>query len=682
MSNRRFALLPSLLLALPLACTAAACSSDPPDRDEDSGIIIETDGGIGPQDSGEIEEDAAVIEDAGHQDAGQDAGDDDASQPAEDAGACLDECAAGETTGCLIFDVEVTSTWPADGAAGVPVTTAVAVNFNQGMFPNSLKALGDPTVTKDYNVTLSRKDTGTPVAVVKNDSTDKTSFIYRPNSPLDPQTEYQMVIRGGGCTNGTNEAVRSQNDTKMREDYVFTFTTGDAEAQPEEVKVLSITPANGAQNVSNTTDVVVTFNQPIQTATLFPVPEGQGASPKTQGTFWLSDSASYLFPEAGTLTFAEDMKSATFRLKAPLKGGRTYYAGVKGCADLANPANGKCVRGLSGGRMGDDFGSSFVVAAAAEGSISELISTALALPSDSDKAPVNTRITGALMTYYRDVKDNEGFFIQREETVDGVKKQVGIYVNTLGKAPLIPVWPMYHKEGSGWVGDDIVPVPEEEWESFAGYPTINLNVSELGVLKGMPYISTDGFPDMARVGDAEDDLTVRNVLSSGIVPVFSRAKLQAMTDAGETELYKKLLVTDEHLGTLVLLDGMIGCVDTCNHQDSPENVWLDLRWGIPNESTGTLIDSIHKIRVLLSQEQMGLLGIQKISGTAQKHVRILAPVQKRTFSKEPLLYVKPYKISSIECDAQDVCTAVSRTAAELDAAPELVRDIALVKDSE
>ena len=687
MSTRRSSLAAALLLALPLTGTAA-CSSDPPERpDEDSGIIVPADGGTEPKDAGDDpgpgpgEDDAALPYDAGHSDAGQPR--EDAGETGTDAGACLEECAGGETLNCLTFDVEVTSTWPADGASGVPVTSSVVVNFNQGMFPNSLKAIGDPSSDKDYNVVLSKKGSAAPVAVVKENSTDKTSFVYRPNSPLEPLTEYQMVLRGGGCTNGTNEAVRSQNDTKMREDYVFSFVTGAADAEAEELKVTSVTPADGADGVLNTTDVVVTFNQPIQTSTLFPVPDGQGANPKQQGTFWVSGSSSYLFPEPGTLTFSEDMTSAAFRLAAPLKGGKTYYVGVKGCADLSNPANGKCVRAVSGGRMGSDFGSSFTTAEAAAGTISGLISTALALPSDSDKASVNIRITDALMTYYRDVKGNEGFFIQREETVDGVKKQVGIYVNTLDKAPLIPVWPMYHKEGSGWVGDDYVQVLPEEWEFFAGYPSIQLDVSELSVVKGMPYVSTDGYPVMKRSGSEEDDLSIGEVIASGIVPVFSRAKLQAMSDAGETELYKKLLVTEEHLGTLVLLDGMIGCVDTCNHQNSLDSIWFDLRWGIPNDS-GSLIDSFHKIRVLLSQEQMELLGLRKVSGTAQKHVRILAPVQKSTFSKEPLLYVKPYKISSMECGEEENadCAVVPRTAAELDAQPELMRDIALVKDSD
>ena len=95
---------------------------------------------------------------------------------------------------------------------------------------------------------------------------------------------------------------------------------------------------------------------------------------------------------------------------------------------------------------------------------------------------------------------------------------------------------------------------------------------------------------------------------------------------------------------------------------------------------------MRKVRLLLSTDQMDLLGLTKTTEVDQATLRVLAPLQKGKFNDEQLLYVQPTKISSIECvpsqsGATETCGAVARSAAELDADPELMRDVVRVEEA-
>ncbi len=639
--------IPSALFFLILLClfAAPACS------ESESGDPVESDASVAPPN-----EDAQITPEP------------DASEPEPDSGEPDSEPDSGDIDDPddeVIYDVEVVSTWPADGDTDVPLTASIAITFNQAMFPNSLTAAASNSDDRDHNVVLRAEGSGAAVAVTKKDGTDKITFIYTPNSPLSAETTYTLTIRGGGDETEQNDAARSQRRTRMAEDFSFSFTTASADAALEALEVTSITPADGSVDVSNTTQITVTFNQPIQAATLYLVPEGQGANPKAQGTFWVSDSASFLFPEPGTLTVADDLTSATFALKAgqALDSGTAWYVGIKGCADTVNPANSPCLRALSGARLEDDFTASFTTAGARLGTISELYDLAAGLSGNDASVATNLRIEGATMTYYRDVTNNEGFFIQRAEEVDGASRQVGIYVNTIGRYPMIPVWPMFQTASGSWMSDEDPIVAEDERAVFASYPVIDIEVTSIGTSDGMAFVKTDGFPTMSKTGER----SISDILAAGEVTVINNAN--------------KLQVTDDLLGTLVMVEGKARYT---GKQSSNDRVWFDLRWGDP--IGGTIYDQVRKVRLLLSTDQMDLLGLRKATDVDQATLRVLAPLQKGKFNDEQLLYVQPRKISSIECvpsqsGATETCGALSRSAAELDADPELMRDVVRVEEA-
>lgn len=601
----------------------------------------------------------------------------DSSEPEPDAGDSDPDSGLPDPDE-VIFDVEVVSTWPTAGAREVPITASISITFNQPMFPNSLTAASSNGDDRDHNVALRCGNSETPIAVTKRDSADKTTFVYAPNAPLPAESACKLRIRGGGDEVEMNDAARSQRRTRMAEDFEFTFTTAAEGVQPEALAVTSISPANGSTDVANTTAIRVTFNQPIQSSSLYLVPAGQGAKPKEQGTFWVSDSASFLFPEPGTLTLNGEMTEATFTLMpgAALASGKAYHVGLKGCADTQNPANSPCVRALSGARLEDDFTASFVTASAQVATISALYDLAAGLESDGESVATSLRIQGATMTYYRDVSNNEGFFIQRAEEVAGEERLVGIYVNTLGRYPSIPVWPMFQVSSGSWMGDGDTIVLEEELDAFAGYPVIDLEVTSVGTYEGMAYVKTDGYPKMSRA-EGMADRSIADLIAKGEVAMFSRAQLEALHAAGEGELYKKVVIGEEHLGRLVMVEGKARWT---GKQNNANRVWFDLRWGM-NASGGAIVDNIHKLRVLLTQAQMDLLGLQRITDVDQATLRVLAPLQKGDFNEEALFYVRPNKISSAECDASGMsCTAIVRTAAELDATPELMRDVVRIAE--
>ncbi len=659
-----FAFLLTCLLTLAACADGARSDAEPSDASqvlpgEDAQVPLPDAASDGGGDDGGSADDAGAAPDAGDPD----------PDPEPDSG----EIDPGE----VVYDVEVASTWPAADAREVPVTASISVTFNQAMFPNSLTAAASNADDRDHNVVLAPQGSRiTPVAVTKRDSSDKFTFVYTPNAPLAAKTTYTLTIRGGGDEAEENDAARSQRRTRMAEDFEFSFTTASADAPPTALTVTSISPADGSAEVDNATRVTVSFNQPIQSATLYLVPEGQGADPKRQGTFWVSDSPSFLFPEPGTLTLNGEMTAATFALApgSALQGGTTYYVGVKGCADTPNPANSPCLRALSGARLEEDFTAAFTTRRAPAATIGALYELAATLESDSASVATNLRIEGATMTYYRDVSDNEGFFMQRQEMAGGEEKTVGIYVNTLGKHPPIPVWPMF-ESAQGWTSDGEALVEDGERALFAGYPVIDIDVTSVGTYQGMAYVKTDGYPAMRRVEGAADR-TLADLLGAGEVATFSRAELEALQAAGAGELYKKVVVGEEHLGRLVMVEGKARYTGSSN---SNSRIWFDLRWGT-NASGDVIVDNIHKVRLLLTQAQMDLLGLQRVTNVDQATLRVLAPLQKGAFNKEELFYVQPAKISSVECTASqsgksETCGARARTPAEIEADPELMRDV-------
>lgn len=132
----------------------------------------------------------------------------------------------------------VLSTYPADGATGVPRNATVVIEFSMGMDnASTYAAFGiEPLVTPDIDFN------GIVMEVQFTDG-------------LAASTTYTVTIDGSAAAWGPGET--------MGEDYVFSFTTGAAEDNTPP-SILSYSPANGATGVNpEVGEIVITFSEPI-----------------------------------------------------------------------------------------------------------------------------------------------------------------------------------------------------------------------------------------------------------------------------------------------------------------------------------------------------------------------------------------------------------------------------------
>lgn len=134
----------------------------------------------------------------------------------------------------------VQTTAPANGATEVAVNTNITIQFDQ-----AVTATGDwfaivCGVSGTFNISSSN---------VTPTTGDGISYA------LDPSVDLQV---GETCTVTVFAAnVTSIGGTPMTADYVFSFTT---ETPPT---VTATNPANGATGVANSTDIVITFDEPV-----------------------------------------------------------------------------------------------------------------------------------------------------------------------------------------------------------------------------------------------------------------------------------------------------------------------------------------------------------------------------------------------------------------------------------
>jgi len=132
----------------------------------------------------------------------------------------------------------VLSTYPANGATGVPRNATVVVEFSMLMDNASTYAAFGiaPFVTPDIEF-------------------DGIVMEVQFTDGLAASTTYTVTIDGSAAAEGPGET--------MGEDYVFSFTTGAAEDNTPP-SILSYSPANGATGVNPEVGaIVITFSEPI-----------------------------------------------------------------------------------------------------------------------------------------------------------------------------------------------------------------------------------------------------------------------------------------------------------------------------------------------------------------------------------------------------------------------------------
>ncbi|HEV2828227.1 MAG TPA: Ig-like domain-containing protein [Pyrinomonadaceae bacterium] len=192
----------------------------------------------------------------------------------------------------------VVSTTPVNGATNVPVSSNVVINFSE-------------SVSATASAFSIQCPTGSPQTFTQSAS-PSSSFTLTPTSPLP----FNTVCTVTTTANQITDTDISDPPDQMAADHVFSFTTANpVDTAPT---VSNTTPANGATNVSVSSNVVIDFSESVTaTASAFNIqcPTGspqtfaQSGSPNT--TFTLNPTADLPYSTTCTVTVTASQISDT-----------------------------------------------------------------------------------------------------------------------------------------------------------------------------------------------------------------------------------------------------------------------------------------------------------------------------------------------------------------------------------
>jgi uncharacterized protein (TIGR03437 family) len=220
------------------------------------------------------------------------------------------------TTGAVsnVTPPVVISTAPASGASGIPITTNLAATFSEAI---------NPLTVNTATFTLSQG--GAPVSGTVNYS--GVTAVFAPAVTLFANATYLATLTTG---------VTDLSGNTLAANYTWTFTTAPTVIiVPVFPVVISTMPVSGATAVTVSTNVVATFNEPMNPLTI------------STSTFLLQQGTTTV---PGTVTYANN--SATFRPLVNLAPNTKYTAGLAGS-----------VADLSGNTLGTSYTWSFTTGA-------------------------------------------------------------------------------------------------------------------------------------------------------------------------------------------------------------------------------------------------------------------------------------------------------------------------------
>ncbi|HYI93632.1 MAG TPA: DUF4082 domain-containing protein [Bryobacteraceae bacterium] len=141
--------------------------------------------------------------------------------------------------------LNLSSTTPANNATGIALNSPVSATFNN--------ALNTATITSS---TFTLKNAGGTAIPGTYNVTGSTATLT-PSSPFAASTTYTATLTTG---------VSDTNGTALTADYIWSFTTAGVDTTPP--TVTSVTPANGATGVSQSTTVTATFSETMDATTI------------------------------------------------------------------------------------------------------------------------------------------------------------------------------------------------------------------------------------------------------------------------------------------------------------------------------------------------------------------------------------------------------------------------------
>jgi hypothetical protein len=165
--------------------------------------------------------------------------------------------------------------YPADKANTVAVNPIISV---------TLKSAQDTAVLKSATLTLQEGTTSITGTVSYSGAT----INFTPSADLKPETQYTATIR---TSPGEN---KSKGD-----EHSWTFTTGKGRDDSAKLAVVSVTPVDGATNVTTEVQLVITFNKLLTSAVTnsFAIKLSKGATTVT-GTVKYSGMTATFVPSS------------------------------------------------------------------------------------------------------------------------------------------------------------------------------------------------------------------------------------------------------------------------------------------------------------------------------------------------------------------------------------------------
>jgi LmbE family N-acetylglucosaminyl deacetylase len=209
----------------------------------------------------------------------------------------------------------VSSATPADGATGVDPATNVSATFSEPIAPESVTS--SSFVLRDGNGN----------AVNASVSANGSTATLQPSVNLQPGTTYTATLLSG------SGGIKDQAGNALASNFSWSFTTLTPDTTPP--TVVSVTPANGAANVSLGTSVSATFSEGIQAASV------------TGTTFVLRNANG----NAVTASVSASGATATLQPSTSLQPGTTYTG------TLVGGSGG--IKDSAGNALGSDFTWSF-----------------------------------------------------------------------------------------------------------------------------------------------------------------------------------------------------------------------------------------------------------------------------------------------------------------------------------
>lgn len=142
--------------------------------------------------------------------------------------------------------------YPVSGSDAIPVTAKITLTFDQAIYQKNGGTISSSYLTDSVLGLRRDSSSGTQVPFAASLSSDRKTITLTPKSNLSTSTRYYVILQDNSLTNTDNISNAGQT---------YTFTTANTSTL-----VPVINPASGSSAVRTSTDLVLTFDSPVYTA--------------------------------------------------------------------------------------------------------------------------------------------------------------------------------------------------------------------------------------------------------------------------------------------------------------------------------------------------------------------------------------------------------------------------------